>query len=663
MDNSQDDPEYSNSHLATLLADSYKDAESLRRELTATKKRAEKAERLLHGLQTIQQSAGDVSSSSGPSPDVSRMLMDYEERLARAERARDEADARRRAMHDNWLSVDRYLALIEHRAQDARVHYARVVSGDNTNISLPSISPYSHPTASSSHVFPPLPPHPNPNPHRRPRTPSMESSFPQPPAKRSRGDSDDRGRRYPDPAYPPTSAPPPPGYDDYRRREPRMVRPPGSRGPGRSRSRSSEKSISSVDEMLLQATAQESNGTNGAPNRRQLHPPNAYPSVGQQRSHPDSPPYPRPRVDHPGPPLGPASANQQAQPYLFAPIVTGAPSKKQKYAAGGGVTPAASTNNMSGGPIETPPVPAPPVAAFPPTNAEGQRICRQCGLPGRYKDGKCVEKWGPGPMGPGTVCDRCRKKMKRVERRGTLEQQLANASTLGRAGSQHVVVQHQQPPQPPPPPPPTQQQHHPLQRSDTVLSGHQGSNNNGSQMSFRTVMSSSTSPGKSAGGRAMSPPPAIASLKDDEDHVAGRSSSRSSSRNGRPASRQQIPAQSQQHLSVPAKRSPLGSTGSVSGDGGGNGGGGGGGGTARAEADGETDADAEAEVDADAEGDGDHEEYEIEDDDEQPLPRKRGEMIQRAAREADEELLEAVDAAEANSSSSHVGGRRYHDDD
>lgn len=43
---------------------------------------------------------------------------------------------------------------------------------------------------------------------------------------------------------------------------------------------------------------------------------------------------------------------------------------------------------------------------FPPINAQGQRICRQCGLPGRYKDGKCVEKWGPGPEGPGTVCDR-----------------------------------------------------------------------------------------------------------------------------------------------------------------------------------------------------------------------------------------------------------------
>ncbi|KAJ6466092.1 hypothetical protein DFH09DRAFT_1224649 [Mycena vulgaris] len=41
---------------------------------------------------------------------------------------------------------------------------------------------------------------------------------------------------------------------------------------------------------------------------------------------------------------------------------------------------------------------------------------------------QCVEKWGPGPLGPGTVCDRCHKKMKRVERRGTLEQQAASAA-------------------------------------------------------------------------------------------------------------------------------------------------------------------------------------------------------------------------------------------
>lgn len=160
-------------------------------------------------------------------------------------------------------------------------------------------------------------------------------------------------------------------------------------------------------------------------------------------------------------------------------------------------------------------------------------------------------------------------------------------------------------------------------------------------MSFRTVMSSA-SPGK--GSRTMSPPPAIASLKDDDEH---RSSSRSSSRNGRPGSR--LPSQSQQHLNVPAKRSPLASGEKEVSPGGG-----------RTEADGETDADAEAEVDADAEGDGDHEEYEIEDDDE-PAPRHA--TKQRAARDADEELLEAVDAAEANSSSSHAGGRRYNDED
>ncbi|GJJ07833.1 hypothetical protein Clacol_002038 [Clathrus columnatus] len=72
-----------------------------------------------------------------------------------------------------------------------------------------------------------------------------------------------------------------------------------------------------------------------------------------------------------------------------------------------------------------------PPGGYPAINAQGERTCRQCGQPGRYKDGKCVEKWGPGPEGPGTVCDRCRKKMKRVERRGD-----ANASMLAQAQAQ-----------------------------------------------------------------------------------------------------------------------------------------------------------------------------------------------------------------------------------
>ncbi|KAH8116661.1 hypothetical protein DFH11DRAFT_1471403, partial [Phellopilus nigrolimitatus] len=62
-----------------------------------------------------------------------------------------------------------------------------------------------------------------------------------------------------------------------------------------------------------------------------------------------------------------------------------------------------------------------PGGGFPARNAQGQHICRQCGVPGRYEDEKCVEKWGPGLEGPGIVGDRCRKKMKCVERRGTLD--------------------------------------------------------------------------------------------------------------------------------------------------------------------------------------------------------------------------------------------------
>ncbi|KAF9015822.1 hypothetical protein BDZ89DRAFT_1141922 [Hymenopellis radicata] len=63
---------------------------------------------------------------------------------------------------------------------------------------------------------------------------------------------------------------------------------------------------------------------------------------------------------------------------------------------------------------------SPDVKIYPAVNEHGQRTCRSCGQPGRYKEDKCVEKWGPGPMGPGTVCDRCRKKMKRLERRETI---------------------------------------------------------------------------------------------------------------------------------------------------------------------------------------------------------------------------------------------------
>jgi len=44
--------------------------------------------------------------------------------------------------------------------------------------------------------------------------------------------------------------------------------------------------------------------------------------------------------------------------------------------------------------------------AFPPQTRKVSGPVDNCGEAGRYKDGKCVDKCGPGPQGPGTVCDR-----------------------------------------------------------------------------------------------------------------------------------------------------------------------------------------------------------------------------------------------------------------
>lgn len=122
--------------------------------------------------------------------------------------------------------------------------------------------------------------------------------------------------------------------------------------------------------------------------------------------------------------VGPTTAPLQTyQTHIFAPPVTGAPVKKAKYGSASSVQALESPSNSS----TSQPV------VYPAVNEKNQRICRSCGQAGRYKEGKCVEKWGPGPMGPGTVCDRCRKKMKRIERRGTLEAQQAAAIALSAA--------------------------------------------------------------------------------------------------------------------------------------------------------------------------------------------------------------------------------------
>jgi len=82
-----------------------------------------------------------------------------------------------------------------------------------------------------------------------------------------------------------------------------------------------------------------------------------------------------------------------------------------------------------------------------PPNGQPVRKCKSCNEPGRYKDGRCVEKWGPGPHGPGTVCDRCRKKMKRVEKRSGMEAAAAAAQNSLATGGHgvHYVQGHPYP--------------------------------------------------------------------------------------------------------------------------------------------------------------------------------------------------------------------------
>ncbi len=122
----------------------------------------------------------------------------------------------------------------------------------------------------------------------------------------------------------------------------------------------------------------------------------------------------------------PPGNNSNAVTTQFLPPQSGPPQPKKIYHSKGtgqviGSQHASMMNPVPPVPVEAAPQLSRPVAPTSSFTADGlpKRTCKQCGQPGRYKDSKCVEKWGPGPQGPGTVCDRCRKKMKRVEKRAT----------------------------------------------------------------------------------------------------------------------------------------------------------------------------------------------------------------------------------------------------
>ncbi|KAG6810580.1 hypothetical protein H0H92_011232 [Tricholoma furcatifolium] len=659
--------------LAKLLADAYADAEALRRDLSATKKRAEHAERLNASLAALRQ----LPDAQDSAVDV---LRQWEQRALAAEQARDDAEVKRMAIEASWIQLNQYLVQLEAAALDARAGFARFVENSGPVI-ITAAGPPPPPGRHRNRIFPPtlpLPPPPPATGSRRPRTPSIDG-YGHPPAKKSRPDYD------PNTVHSDRHGPPPPRMivppPDHKTSH---LQPPRQRRPSRSRSRDScrsDSSSTSVGDMIIQASEGQPNGNAPDP----VQPPIARRKNRheEQRSSHVSPPHfattPLPHYENDqhvrrgypsdyqnvaqdyrsspkqattgataGEPLAQPGQAREFQTHIFAPVVTGAPVKKSKFPQG--------ASNASTASIPPPPAlshpetqaQSTPPTVYPATNEQGQRICRQCGMAGRYKDGKCVEKWGPGPMGPGTVCDRCRKKMKRVERRGTLEQAAMSQNALGGSASLSHIQS-------------SRTQSNPtIHRSDTLPALPQShfnasSTRNDFQPSPRPMPQSSSANlnGTSRTSRG-SPGPSITALRDDDDAPATSSvpprpsiGSRSNSRNGtRPSSsgghrasvssgesRKPSSSSPLKHNNASTARRISRSPGSIM--------------DVDAEGDAEEDAD---DVDAAFEG-------LVALGEEAANSRPAMEVDHDGAGDAEQELLEAVDAAEANSSASSNMGR------
>ncbi|KAI0085834.1 hypothetical protein BDY19DRAFT_395124 [Irpex rosettiformis] len=479
--------------LASLLSDALHQVETLKRDLSVQKRRAEKAERLLSNYQKISP-ATDPSSPENPASastfdeGAARLLiLECEARVERAELERTDLEARIARIQAQWAEDERILFDAESKLAEVRNTFSQiithrggqlvVVNGQGphaavqlANMRVPEGGRPSHHTLSvrttgtSSRSGIPLSAQPSGSVAQsssrvRPRAGSLDGSYSTltgpggpPPAKRARSDrNSDRDLQVPPGiTYAQSNGQPDPvvtnpigspygqhvnyrprsrtedgvqirytdatGQISHRSHRGRREHGAGSRSKSRSRSRASS---ASLDEMLLEATTGDEGNLIVAQQRLAMQgaqhlSPHVHGARTRHRSPSGGEEYlvARSRVPQgPGVPGNlPGNQIQTYQTHIFAPPVTGAPVKKAPTA---GIITGTSSIGQGG---------------YPPTNPQGQRICRQCGHAGRYKDGKCVEKWGPGPEGPGTVCDRCRKKMKRVERRGTLEsQQLANA--------------------------------------------------------------------------------------------------------------------------------------------------------------------------------------------------------------------------------------------
>ena len=198
---------HSNAQLASLLHHSYCESERLTKELNNTKKRLERAERLLSDFQ--------AATVNGPlTADARRIIEDADARVAHADRQRDEAEARKRVILESYDELNKYLTAIESRAADARAGFHRTLRDAGGHLVLTPIPTQLHQEYSPYSANPSITVEPPPRSYHRAHrySSSLTSTVlppgPLPPPPSTRGVRL-RSGSFDDPAYLVASAQPP----------------------------------------------------------------------------------------------------------------------------------------------------------------------------------------------------------------------------------------------------------------------------------------------------------------------------------------------------------------------------------------------------------------------------------------------------------------------
>ena len=120
--------------LASLLSDALHQVETLKRELSLQKRRAEKAERLLSNYQKISPAA-DVSNPENPAganqfdeKAAKHLILECEARVERAELERTDLEARIARIQAQWVEDERVLFEAESKLAEVRNTFSQIIT-------------------------------------------------------------------------------------------------------------------------------------------------------------------------------------------------------------------------------------------------------------------------------------------------------------------------------------------------------------------------------------------------------------------------------------------------------------------------------------------------------------------------------------------------------